>query len=166
MYNNISLKTPVLIFDFEKQAFNGDSYQAHQFIPSLSGNVGVPILLLLQCPAISRPQITEHDVLKKQEHASDQALAAVESKKAIKYVHLPDARESELSHTRRTVADPQECAQHMNGWILSAILKFCVVTTLGSTSHNVTKTRELMRKYDIAPDQLFISPSHFRHRPN
>ena len=83
----------------------------------------------------------------------------------IKNVHLPDARETELSHIRRTVADPQECAQHMNAWIPSAMPKFRVVTTLGSTSNNVTKTRELMRKYDIAPDQLFISPSHFRHRP-
>ena len=107
----------------------------------------------------------EHDVLKKQEHASDQALAAVESYEAIKNIHLPDAREPELSHIRRTVADPQECAQHMNACIPPAMPKFRVVTTLGSTSHNVTKTRELMRKYDIAPDQLFISPSHFRHRP-
>ena len=52
----------------------------------------------------------EHDVLKKQEHASDQALAAVESYEAIKNIHLPDAREPELSHIRRTVADPLRSA--------------------------------------------------------
>ena len=162
----MSLKTPLLTFDFEKQPFDGDPRQAHQFIPFLLGKLGASQLsYILNVQQYPDPQITEYALLKEQEHASDQAIAAVEFKEAMDtYTHQMLARELEINHIRRTVADPQERANQISAKIAPTMPKLRDVASLGSTAHDLGKTRELIRKYDIAADQAlqiiksFLSP--------
>ncbi len=58
-------KQPILIFDFEKNPFDGDPRQAHQFIPFLLGKLGASQISYI--PNIQQyrdPEIPQYTVLK------------------------------------------------------------------------------------------------------
>ena len=108
-------KQPILIFDFEKNPFDGDPRQAHQFIPLLLGKLGAaPLSYILNSQQYPDLEIPEYAILKEKEHAMLQALSASECKDGVDtYSHMMLVREVELSNIRRTVQDPDDRARQL-----------------------------------------------------
>ena len=162
----MSLKTPLLTFDFEKQPFDGDPRQAHQFIPVLLGKLGASQLsYILNVQQYPDPQITEYALLKEQEHASDQAIAAVEFKEAMDtYTHQMLARELEINHIRRTVADPQERANQISAKIAPTMPKLRDVAPLAPQLTISAKRANSFANTTLPPIKPCKSSSPSYHR--
>ena len=137
-------RQPILIFDFEKNPFDGDPRQAHQFIPFLLGKLGAAQLsYILNSQQYPDPEIPEYAVLKEKEHATLQALAEAEYKEEMEtYTHMMLVREVELSNIGRTVQDPHERARQLEAKPPFPLPKLRDVPSLGITSGDLAKTRE------------------------
>ena len=137
--NNMA-RQPILIFDFEKPPFDGDSRQAHQFIPFLLGKLGAAQLsYILNSQQYPDPEIPEYALLKEREHSILQDLAATEYKQEMEtYSHFMLVREVELSNIRRTVQDPDDRARQLAAKPPVPLPKLRDVPLLGITSGDLS----------------------------